>query len=78
MSHPSIVAFIPARMGSSRFSGKPLAPILGLPMIEHVYRCTAMCNQLEAVYVATCDQEIYEAAEGFGGRAIMAFARARQ
>lgn len=66
-----IVAIIPARMGSTRFPGKPLASILGLPMVEHVYRRTAMCGILRAVYVATCDAEIYEAVEGFGGQAIM-------
>ena len=36
-----VVAVVPARMGSSRFPGKPLAPILGRPMIEHVYRRAA-------------------------------------
>lgn len=65
------VAVIPARMGSSRFPGKPLAPILGRPMIEHVYRRTALCRHLDAVYVATCDEEIRRAVEGFGGAAIM-------
>ena len=66
-----IVGVIPARMGSSRFPGKPLAPILGRPMIEHVYRRTALCRTLEAVYVATCDNEIRSAVEAFGGKAIM-------
>ena len=70
-SSPETVAIIPARMGSSRFPGKPLALILGLPMIEHVYRRTAMCGLLQAVYVATCDEEILEAVEGFGGQAMM-------
>ena len=65
------VAVIPARMGSSRFPGKPLAPILGRPMIEHVYHRTAMCQQLDAVYVATCDEEIKRSVEGFGGKVIM-------
>ena len=65
------VAVIPARMGSSRFPGKPLAPILGLPMVEHVYRRTAMSSVVSAAYVATCDTEIYDAVEAFGGRAIM-------
>jgi len=66
-----IVAIIPARMGSTRFPGKPLSPILGLPMIEHVYRRTAMCTALDNVFVATCDKEIYESVEAFGGKAIM-------
>ncbi|MBW1980796.1 MAG: 3-deoxy-manno-octulosonate cytidylyltransferase [Deltaproteobacteria bacterium] len=66
-----IIAIIPARMGSSRFPGKPLAPILGLPMIEHVYRRTAMCDILDEVLVATCDQEIMAAVEAFGGKAVM-------
>ena len=66
-----IVAILPARMGSSRFPGKPLAPILGLPMIEHVYRRTAMCRSLDDVFVATCDEEIFRSVEAFGGKAIM-------
>ena len=67
----SIALIIPARMGSSRFPGKPLAPILGLPMIEHVYHRMALCQSVDEVYVATCDREILEAVEGFGGKAIM-------
>ncbi len=66
-----IVAGIPARMGSSRFPGKPLAPILGRPMIEHVYRRTALCQRLDQVFVATCDEEIRQAVEAFGGKVIM-------
>jgi 3-deoxy-manno-octulosonate cytidylyltransferase (CMP-KDO synthetase) len=66
-----IVAIIPARMGSTRFPGKPLCPILGRPMIEHVYRRTAMCRALDGVYVATCDQVIMDAVDAFGGKALM-------
>lgn len=66
-----IVAIIPARMGSSRFPGKPLAPILGRPMIEHVYRRTILCEALNDVFVATCDRDIYKSVEAFGGKAIM-------
>ncbi len=66
-----IIAVIPARMGSSRFPGKPLAPILGRPMIEHVYKRTAMSPVLDGVYIATCDQEIMAATQAFGGNAIM-------
>src|SRR5215210_3345758 len=66
-----VVAVIPARMGSSRFPGKPLAPLLGRPMVEHVVRRAAMCDLLDAVYVATCDEEIRAAVEGFGGKVVM-------
>ena len=58
-------------MGSSRFPGKPLAPLLGKPMIEHVYRRTAACRALADVYVATCDEEIRAAVVGFGGKVVM-------
>jgi 3-deoxy-manno-octulosonate cytidylyltransferase (CMP-KDO synthetase) len=65
------VAVIPARMGSSRFPGKPLASLHGRPMIEHVYKRTAMCPELTDVVVATCDAEIRDAVEAFGGKAVM-------
>jgi 3-deoxy-manno-octulosonate cytidylyltransferase (CMP-KDO synthetase) len=58
-------------MGSSRFPGKPLAPLLGRPMIEHVYRRATLCGGLAAVYVATCDEEIRVVVEEFGGTVIM-------
>jgi len=66
-----IVAIIPARMGSSRFPGKPLTPILGKTMIEHVYKRVALCEQLDETIIATCDEEIRQAAEAFGARVIM-------
>ena len=66
-----IVAIIPARMGSSRFPGKPLALIKGRPMVEHVYKRTAMSDLLDDVVVATCDTEIEEAVQAFGGKVIM-------
>jgi 3-deoxy-manno-octulosonate cytidylyltransferase (CMP-KDO synthetase) len=66
-----VVAVIPARMGSSRFPGKPLTPILGRPMIEHVYRRVSLCDALDATIIATCDEEIREAAESFGASVIM-------
>lgn len=65
------IGVIPARMGSSRFPGKPLALIRGLPMIEHVYKRSAMSESLDELYVATCDMEIYDAVDQFGGKAIM-------
>lgn len=66
-----IIAMIPARMGSSRFPGKPLTPILGKPMIEHVYRRVVGCERLDSTYIATCDEEIRTAAEGFGAPVLM-------
>ena len=66
-----IVAVIPARMASSRFPCKPLALLHGLPMIEHVFRRVKLCSQLDEVYVATCDEEIRNVAEGFGARVVM-------
>ncbi|MBS0497669.1 MAG: 3-deoxy-manno-octulosonate cytidylyltransferase [Gammaproteobacteria bacterium] len=65
------IAVIPARMGSSRFPGKPIAKILGRPMIEHIYKRVAMSKSLDATYIATCDEEIRQVAEGFGAQVIM-------
>ena len=67
----NIVAIIPARMGSSRFPGKPMEKICGIPMIGHVYLRTRMCKKLNSTYVATCDREIFEYIESIGGQAIM-------
>lgn len=66
-----IVGIIPARMGSSRFPGKPLAQIHGIPMIGHCYFRTRMSSRLGDVYVATCDEEIKRYIEEMGGRVIM-------
>ncbi len=62
---------IPARMGSSRFPGKPLAPLLGRTMIEHVYRRCELARRLDEVWIATCDDEIANAVRGFGGNVVM-------
>ena len=66
-----IVAIIPARMAASRFPGKPLTTILGLPMIEHVRRRVALCPLIDEAVVATCDDEIKNVVEETGGRVIM-------
>ena len=63
-----VIAVIPARMGASRFPGKPLALLGGRPMLEHVYRGTAACPDVDEVIVATCDAVIHDAVVGFGGR----------
>lgn len=66
-----VAAIIPARMGSTRFPGKPLVKIHGLSMIEHVRRRVAMAKGLEEVLVATCDFEIKKEVERFGGKVVM-------
>lgn len=71
LSNFHIVAIIPARMASTRFPGKPMALIHGIPMIGHVYLRTRMCQILSETYVATCDKEIFEYIVSIGGRAIM-------
>jgi 3-deoxy-manno-octulosonate cytidylyltransferase (CMP-KDO synthetase) len=58
-------------MGSTRFPGKPLAEIHGVPMLGHVYFRTKMCSLLSETYVATCDQEIYDYIGSIGGKALM-------
>lgn len=66
-----IIVGIPARMGSSRFPGKPLCNILGKSMIEHVYQRSKLSEKVTDVFIAACDDEIEEAVEGFGGQALM-------
>ena len=66
-----IVGIIPARMASTRLPGKPMIKIRGLPMIGHVYFRSKMSESLDGLYVATCDEEIFDYIKGIGGRAIM-------
>ena len=67
----NIIGIIPARMASSRFPGKPMANINGIPMIGHVYLRSKMNKTLDEVYVATCDNQIKDYIELIGGKAIM-------
>jgi 3-deoxy-manno-octulosonate cytidylyltransferase (CMP-KDO synthetase) len=66
-----IVGIVPARMDSSRFPGKPMAMIHGMPMIGHVYHRCKMSKLLDEVYIATCDEEIMSYIQSIGGKAIM-------
>ena len=66
-----VVAVIPARMASSRFPGKPMALIHGMPMIGHCYCRVRLCDALSDTYVATCDKEIFDYIESIGGKAVM-------
>ena len=67
----NIVAIIPARMGSSRFPGKPLARLHGAPMLGHVYSRTRLNSRLSGVYIATCDDEIRAYARSIGAACVM-------
>ncbi len=66
-----VLGIIPARMNSYRFKGKPLANILGIPMIGHCYIRSKMCQKLTDLYVATCDKEIFDYINSIDGKAIM-------
>lgn len=65
------IAIIPARMGSTRFPGKPMECIHGMPMIGHVYHRTRLAKNVDLTCVATCDQEIFDYITGIGGIAVM-------
>jgi len=71
MDKVKVAAVIPARMASSRFPGKPLIRVRGLHMIEHVRRRALMCGRFSDVVVATCDTEIAEVVQSYGGRVLM-------
>ena len=62
---------IPARYGSTRLPGKPLALILGKPMIQHVVERAQQVPGIATVAVATDDQRIIDAVQAFGGLAHM-------
>ena len=55
-----IIGVVPARMGSSRFPGKPLYPIFGRPMVEHVFERAKLYKNWNHLCLATCDKEIEE------------------
>jgi 3-deoxy-manno-octulosonate cytidylyltransferase (CMP-KDO synthetase) len=65
-----IVAMIPAHMASVRFPGKILFDFHGLPMIEHVRRRALLSDSISEVYVATCDDQIANVIESYGGKVI--------
>lgn len=66
-----VIGVIPARMASTRLPGKPLATLLGRTMLEHVYRRSTACEDLDEVLIATCDEEICAAASTFGASSVM-------
>lgn len=66
-----VTIVIPARYGSTRFPGKPLVPLLGKPLIQHVYERAQACRLAREILVATDDARIRDAVEGFGGRVLL-------
>jgi len=65
------IVIIPARYDSTRFPGKPLAPLNGKPLIQHVYENSKKSKLAEDVIVATDSTPIFKAVAGFGGKAVM-------
>jgi 3-deoxy-manno-octulosonate cytidylyltransferase (CMP-KDO synthetase) len=68
---PKVIAVIPARWGSTRFPGKPLALIKGKPMIQWVFEQASKAKSISEVIVATDDDRIIETVKKFGGIAMM-------
>lgn len=68
---PKVIAVIPARWGSTRFPGKPLANICGKPMIQWVVEQTEKARSVAEVIVATDDERIEQAVREFGGSVVM-------
>jgi 3-deoxy-manno-octulosonate cytidylyltransferase (CMP-KDO synthetase) len=64
------IIVIPARMGSSRFPGKPLALIAGKPMVQWVYKACCQVEGVSDIVVATPDEEIESAVKVFKGKSI--------
>ena len=71
MAASKVVVVIPARYGSTRLPGKPLVPLAGKPMIQRVYERAKLVKLASRVLVATDDERIRKAVEGFGGEARM-------
>jgi 3-deoxy-manno-octulosonate cytidylyltransferase (CMP-KDO synthetase) len=70
-SDPQVILVIPARYGSVRLPGKPLVPLAGKPMVQHVYERAKRAKTAHRVIVATDDQRIMDVVKGFGGEARM-------
>lgn len=73
----SVLVVIPARYGSVRFPGKPLALLQGKPVIQHVYEQVTRAKRVDEIVVATDHERIAEAVKQFRGRAVMTSPGAR-
>lgn len=67
----SACVVIPARYGSTRFPGKPLAMLGGKPVIQHVFEGASRAGLVSDIIVATDSRQILECVEGFGGKAVL-------
>lgn len=67
----NIDCIIPARFGSTRLPGKPLADLHGKPMIQHVYERACQAKRIRQVFVATDHEAIVKAVAEFGGQAVL-------
>jgi 3-deoxy-manno-octulosonate cytidylyltransferase (CMP-KDO synthetase) len=68
---PDALGIIPARYGSTRLPGKPLVPLAGKPLVQHVWERARRARRLAGLVVATDDQRIANVVAGFGGNAVM-------
>lgn len=66
-----IIGVVPARMAASRFPGKPLYPICGMPMVAHVFKRASLYPNWSGLYLATCDKEIADLGKEKGWPTIM-------
>jgi len=71
MAAMKAVGLIPARHAATRFPGKPLAPIAGVPMVRRVWEGARGAHSLREVIVATDDERVASACRGFGARVAM-------
>mgnify|MGYP001212727794 CR=1 FL=1 len=66
-----VIGVIPARLNATRFPGKPMAKIHGMPMVEHCYHRTRLTPGISSTFVATCDDEIAKHINEIGGNSIL-------
>src|SRR5580704_11601030 len=74
---PKVAVVIPSRYASTRLPAKPLHPIAGKPLVQHVWERCARARGIEKVIVATDDARIAEVASGFGAEVAMTSSKHR-
>jgi 3-deoxy-manno-octulosonate cytidylyltransferase (CMP-KDO synthetase) len=77
MNAPSVLAVIPARLGSTRFASKVLYPYRGKPLMYYVWRVVARSRQIDRLVIATDSREVESAARSFGAEVVRTSARHR-